>query len=589
MRTRHLFVPFLGAMMASAPFIVDAAPAPQGGAPVLIDFRATTEAGEPILDLKPADVTLRVGGKPREVRSLELVTVGGTATATPVGPVRAPFVTNASSGAGPRSREILIVLDEDSIAPGREQVIRGGVTQLLAGLTPRDRVGVVATRQGGTHVEFTPQHDKIREAIGRFSGHGTPNETETDFVCRTVVALETVRSALSSFSPDAAPTLVFMSAALSAPQPERTVQVGRGSDLCQLRTRDFEEIGALAQNAHTNMYVVHALESAGSKLPNQTLQAGLDSLAGVTGAETIRITGGSETTLARIARETSAFYLASFDPEPGERGGRHRVELRVARDRARVNARPNVAIGRADGAAAGKPLTPRDMMVVSTTFRDLPLRAAAFAARNPKGTEPQLLVLYEPVDPSTKLKAAAAGLYDQKGTLKIQSTASGDDLARTPVMSMLVGPAGTYRLRVAATDTAGRSGTVDTDVQVGLTPAGPYQISGLLLGAPSAQSPFLPKLQFGPADTQVIAYLEVYGVKKGANVAVTLELAETEDGPSAAGGNVPLADGPLEDVKVARPAFNIAQLPPGDVVVRMIVNADGKPVARVMRTLRKTK
>src|SRR5688572_15798331 len=64
---------------------VAARPEPQAGgaAPVLIDFRAVTEDGQPVVDLKPEEVTLRVGGKPRPIKSLELIRVGGAGAAGP--------------------------------------------------------------------------------------------------------------------------------------------------------------------------------------------------------------------------------------------------------------------------------------------------------------------------------------------------------------------------------------------------------------------------------------------------------------------------------------------------------------------------
>jgi hypothetical protein len=53
-----------------------------GGPPVAIDFRAALDDGRPVLDLKREDVTLKVNGKPREIRSLQLVQFGGPAAIT---------------------------------------------------------------------------------------------------------------------------------------------------------------------------------------------------------------------------------------------------------------------------------------------------------------------------------------------------------------------------------------------------------------------------------------------------------------------------------------------------------------------------
>jgi len=575
---------FLAAAVGAAvPARADA----QGAAPALVDFRAVTEAGDPVLDLKAEEVTLRVGGRPRPIRSLELVKVGGDTGPVSVSPLPPPFVANTGTASGGGSREIVLILDEDSIAPGREASVRESTSKLLAALQPSDRVALVSTRQGGVSVPFTRDHTAIRGAISAFSGHSSARESSSDFVCRTVVALQSVRAAVNAFSTDALKTLVFISAALSAPQDD-TARVGASSALCQLRTRDFEDLGNEIQNSRAHFYVAHILEASASPQSPQTLQAGIDSLAGVAGGETIRITGASEAALPRIARETSAYYLAAFDPEPADRTGmRQRVELRVSRDRVRVAARANIVVPKSD-AAAGKPLTPRDMIRTLTTFRDLPLRAAVFPSR-PAG-KPELLVLFEPGDPATKLTAATIVLYDAKGTAKAQWNSRPEDFAALPIMARLA-PAepGEYRMRIAAIDAANRAGTLDMSTDVNLPGTGAVKTSGLLMGVPAPSAPFAPRLQFTAADTQAVVYLEIYNVPKGSKPAVTLELAETLDGPPAMSGALPLADGPTEDSRIARAGLNIASLPPGDVVVRAIVSVDGKEIARLVRTLRKIK
>ena len=70
---------------------------------------------------------------------------------------------------------------------------------------------------------------------------------------------------------------------------------------------------------------------------------------------------------------------------------------------------------------------------------------------------------------------------------------------------------------------------------------------------------------------------------------MTLELAESLDGPPGGGGSVPLVDGPADDVKIARAGFGIGALPPGDIAVRAVVTLDGKPIGSVHRTLRQVR
>ena len=558
----------------------------QGAAPVLVDFRVVSPAGEPVLDLKASDVTLRVDGRPRQLTSLELIKVGTDTAARPMPSLPAPYVTNSEPGGGDQ-REVILILDEDSIAPGRESTLREATSKLLSALLPSDRVALMSTRQGGVSVAMTRDHAAVREKLATFSGHSSPRESSTDFVCRTVIALQAIRNALSAFSPDAVRTLVFLSAALSAPQEEQA-RVGAPSSVCQLRTRDFEELGNDIQNSRANFYVAHVLESTASPLGPQTLQAGIDSLAGVSGGETIRISGNTDSALPRVARETAAYYLASFDPDANERNGmRHRVDVRVGRENVKVLARPNIVIAKSD-AAAGKTITPREMIRTMTTYRDLPLRAAVFPSRGASG-KPQLLVLFEPVDPAAKINATTIVLYDAKNSSKAQWNGRPEDFAGSPIMAMLAADPGEYRMRIAATDGSNRAGTLDIATNVSLLGTGAVKTSGLLLGVPAASGPLTAKLQFTPADTQAVVYLELYNVQKGSEPTVTLELAETVEGKPAMSGAIPLAAGPTDDSRIARAGMNIGSLPPGDVIVRTIVTLGGKEIDRQVRTLRKVK
>jgi hypothetical protein len=400
--------------------------------------------------------------------------------------------------------------------------------------------------------------------------------------------LNTLKNAYAQFSPVSAPTLVFVSAGVAGPKADKMAAIGKESELCPLRTNHFEEAGVAAVASRANTYVVHALEASSTSQSPQAGQIGVDAIAGSTGAETIRMTGGTtDTSLVRIAQETSAYYLAEFEPDASDRSGnRQRVEVRVARDRVRVNARPNIVIAKGEAAGGAKPATPGDMIRVATMFTDLPLRAAWHARRNQDG-KIRIDALFEPLDPTAKIGAVTVIMYDEKGKSRAQWKPQGSDLARSPILASLAVEPGTYRMRVAATDAAGRAGTVDSEVRANLTQAGGVSISHLVLGVPAGG--FTPRLDFTANDQQAIGLVEIYGVPKGAAVAVTFELAETDKGPSIATGPAQIAAGPTEDTRLAFGGFGIAPMQPGDLLVRAVVTVDGKPIGTVSRTLRKTK
>ena len=545
---------------------------PARGTPVVIEFRAITEDGQPVLDLRPADVALKIDGRSREVTSLRLVEsrAGGAAPARPALPP--PFASNVAAEGG---RDVLLVIDDESIAPGMEVPIRETLGLLIAALGGRDRVGLTAARPGGVSIGLTTDHAKVTAALAALTGQGRA-ESAAEVTCRTKTTLQSLKTIISASQSESPTTLVFVSSGLAAPDTGTRNRLGSDSGLCLLNTTDFSELAAAYNASHANLYVVHAVDGGSSDAT-----VGLEHLSGVTGGEIIRLSGNTEPVMARLARETSAYYLAGLQPDPGDRSGtNHKVEVRVGRDRVKVRAHPDLVIAKAEAA-----VTPRDMLRSAKVQRELPLRAVAYPSRNGADEKAvKVIALFEPQDAST-LGAAMVGVYDEKGKLTAQWTAQPAELTRTPVAAALIVPPGTYRLRVAATDASGRAGTTDYDLRAQLQPAAALRFSAMMLGAAQGGA-FAPKLQF-TTDPSAVGFLEIYGVPKGANLAVQLELGAAEQGPAIGTSPASVIQGPAEDVRIAFGGFSIATLAPGDYVMRAIVSLDGHEVGRVARTLRK--
>ena len=290
--------------------------------------------------------------------------------------------------------------------------------------------------------------------------------------------------------------------------------------------------------------------------------------------------------MAQLAASTSAYYRITFAPQDSERNGMIRpMSLKVNRPDVAVLSRPGIVIPAARGSkSSAKAVAPRDMLRVGDIYRDLPLRAAAFVSREGSTDKARVVVMLEPMEATGQLKDAAVGLYDDKGKLVVQATADRDGLARTPPMIALVAKAGTYRMRVAASDPAGRAGAVDSALDVALTGNGPLQLSSLVLGV-AEEGRFAGRLQFYDEPTAV-AYLEIYGVPKG-ELSAELQLAGIEGGPPAVRGAMRVTGEPGDDKHVALGGIPIGPLPPGDIVVRAVVSLDGAPIGAVTRTLRK--
>src|SRR5450759_4139125 len=117
-----------------------------GGPPVAIDFRAALDGGRPVVDLKREDVTLKVNGKVREIKSLQRIQFGGPAAVATGPSLPPPFASNALSDSG---RDVLLAIDDASILAGAEQPMRDAAKQLMANLSPDDRVALVAVTTTG--------------------------------------------------------------------------------------------------------------------------------------------------------------------------------------------------------------------------------------------------------------------------------------------------------------------------------------------------------------------------------------------------------------------------------------------------------
>jgi hypothetical protein len=555
----------------------------RGGAPARIEFRALSDDGQPVADLRAADLSLKVNGKPRSIQSLSLFRANADATAS--SPLPPPYATNVL---GEHGRVLYLLLDDDSISPGRESQVKDAVRMLVAELSPLDVIGVLST-QGTINIRPGSDFVKVRTAIDGFAGRAGVSEADTDSKCRTKRVLAAMGTMLSITAGTPA-TVVMFSSGVSMPQVKRVV-VGSStaagtSELCPVEPDDFSNIGSLAALAAADVYLFQVIDGLAVHVP--ALDVGYESLAGATSGQLIRIQGSPQTGVSRLLRETAAYYIATFTPDAPERSGQPlRIELKSARDKVKLRAQQAVQLPKQ--AAAKSTPTPRDMLRVAAAYHDLPLRAASYASRLMPGTEDvKVVALFESTD-AAPLSAASVGLFDEKGTLRKQWTATRDDLAKPLVRADLQAAPGAYRVRVAAVDASGRAGTTDDDLKADTVRADPLKLSALVLGTKLPDAPaFLPRLEF-TSEAMALGLLEIYGVPAGAVLTVNLDVASTSDGAALATAETQIGKGPAEDARMAIGGFAIDSLPPGDYVMRAVVSLNGKPVGKVTRTMRKAK
>lgn len=567
---------------------------------VAVDFTAVDSTGRPVTDLRPEEVSVRVDGRPRVVRSLQYVPVARQPLAEgPAAPLPEPYGSNSLADAG---RSFLMVVDDESFRAGREVQMRQAVDEFLAGLSRRDRVALVTIPHGSTRVDLTTDHPRLSTALLSVVGHAPQRLDASDEACRTRRTLEALDSLLRGLVNHEGPmNVMFFSASLLAPRRDAIATQAPG--VCEITTEHFQFVGQSAAASRALFFVILPTEV----MPDPTYEAtnfnavggsanpmeGLEHLAGVTGGHRLTLATAQARPLDRVLMETSGYYMVGFEPEGSDRNGNnHGFDVSISRPGVTQRARPNIFIASARPDEPVPTITPADMLREARVYRDLPLRVTGYSSRGTTPDEVQIAVLGEAAEPTAAIVAAAAGLFDSEGRLIAQWTANDSDVGRRAVFAAVSATPGTYRLRFAARDADGRTGTADTEIVAGLARAGQYELSSALLGLmrpgrDGASASFQPRLEF-TTEPVAIAYIEVYGGQAGNRVAANVEIATSVDGPPVIA--TPLAIQPTDDDNrfLAMGAVPIGGLPAGDYVVRVNVGAEGEVPAQVLRTLRKS-
>ena len=565
------------------------------GESIPLDFFAVGPDGS-VFDLRAEEVTIKVDGKARRIRSLRYISLD---TADPAGIVEPrpeldpAFGTNAPT---PDTRWVTVVLDHESIRVGSERNAINAALRYIKTLGPRDRLSYVTMPNGGTEIDFTTNHQQVVDVLRKFISRAPGDPTEQERSCRSRLLLNTLADYLGSLAPLQGPKIVVLLSA-GVLNPRRDAPMDGPPGPCEIRQVYFQEVSTAASVVRAHLYVVQPddlkMDSPRQVFTDPTAsrfsganedRAGLESLAGVTGGDFMRVVGPDDSTLTNLARGFTGYYVATIDVTASERNGAmHRVEVAVNRERVRVRTNPEILIPRGQVAAANA--STKDMLRSNVVYRALPIRVSAFGSSG-GGDRVKVLSVLEPIEPGVKFSAAMFGLIDTRNRLVAQWTANEGELGASPVITAGEGVSGPYRLRVAAIDTNGRRGTAEFEFIARLTEAGSLALSDMALGV-SREGSFVPKLVFGN-DQAAVGYFEIYGAAaKSDSVTVRMEVAGGPDDRalSTAVARV-VSQGELRHIAIG--ALPIASLPPGEYVVRAIVSVDGRPTGRLVRTLRKS-
>ncbi|MCR4375431.1 MAG: hypothetical protein NUW22_11325, partial [Acidobacteria bacterium] len=427
-----------------------------------------------------------------------------------------------------------------------------------------------------------------------FSGQRARDETGSEMACRTRLVLQALGQILEGFRGAPAPvTVLLLTAGLAAPRRDAPMAMAPG--MCELQAADFQRVGAAAGAARTNFYMVQpddvgagatgrpeSISGAGYTGSDNPLE-GIEHLTGVTGGSRVPLTAAGTMALARVANETSSYYLAELEPEPGDRNGRPRpLSIRVSRQQVTVRSRPGVTFASGVAAPPAARVTAAEMLLRAEGFPDLPVRASAYTMERAADGRVKVVAVGEILDRSVPLESAAAALVDSAG--RVVARWNAPDAGESPLMGAMLVLPGAYRLRFAVVDANGRAGAADFEFNAQLTEVGPLRLGSIVTGL-SRDGALTPRLEFGD-EPSALASFEISGGSEGLALNATLDVAQSADGPALV--TVPLTISSLSAQRfLAMGTVPLGALPAGDYVVRGHIRIGDGASGRVIRTLRK--
>ena len=322
---------------------------------------------------------------------------------------------------------------------------------------------------------------------------------------------------------------------------------------------------------------------------DQYLQWGpLDTLASLTGGGALRADVGAEMAFERLGRELTGYYRLGVEKESGDGDAKgRRMKVAVARSGATVRART---------------------IFDTRTYedRDWAARlASALEAPVPAGGVGLRVTSYIAADPDdrSRVKMVITGEASriQRGETVVQvlvrdmngkkvlaaeppaSEATGDVL---PFSTTLPVAPGTYLVRVAAMDSAGRVGSVEHRVDARATALGSIDATGPLLVRVSNTPASEPRLALDGVrqDERLAMEIDLRGDEARLSAAdVAFEVAGTPDGPALVHTQGSIGLDARQGMLIAQGITDMRMLPPGDYVARARVTAGGQAVGELRR------
>ena len=528
--------------------------------------------GRQVVDLTATDFIVEVDGNVRTVASAEYVRsvdhlrVVGAPRKAAAAPDETFFSSNAKGA--PSGRLIVLLVDQGNIRTGAARSVMNSAKKFVDTLEPEDRVAVIAVPGPGELVDFTTDHDKVRESLLRIVGQSTPMKarfnlsvTEAMAVylrsdirmalevvmreCGQLVAAAEVERCEREVEQDAAEivndirhrtqeSIAGMRAVLtslgSIEGPKAVILISEGLVFESLGS-ETGDLASVAADARASLDVllldVPQFDASQSMRPttpreDRDLQvAGLEMLAGAARGSIYRVNTTAEFAFDRIARALDGFYLLGVESRPEDRNGRrHRIGVKTPRRGVTIRSRRSFL-----ASVSAKATSPGDAVIRALKsplpINDLPLRLSTWTYKEPGSRKIRVLVAAEverlaeqPLDYTAGMVIIGKdgrGLMPETGLKKL--TVKDGDPGTAVFTGMMTVDPGTYRLALAMADSEGRVGSVTRTVTAFQMDGPAMAMGDLLIGtvSPGDRTSMLPAIEPTIATGQIAALMEVYG------------------------------------------------------------------------------
>ena len=606
------------------------------------------KTGRQVTDLTATDFVVEVDGNPRQVatteyvRSVDPLRVVGAPRKVAAKPDETFFSSNAKGA--PSGRLIVILVDQGNIRSGAARPVMNSAKKFVDTLEPEDRVAVIAVPGPGELVDFTTDHDKVREALLRIVGQSSALKVRFNISITEAMALY-VRSDIRLAAEVILRECGQAIAAAEAERCEREVEQDAAEIINDIRHRTQESVAGMREvlksigniegpksviliseglifeglGSETDELASIAADSRASldilllDVPrfdaSQTVRpttpredrdlqvAGLEMLAGASRGTVYRINTTAEFAFDRISRAIDGFYLLGVESRPEDRNGRrHRISVKAGRKGVTIRSRRSFL-----ASVSGKATTPVDAVTRALKsplpINDLPIKVATWTYKEPGTSKVRVLVTAEVERLAEQPLEYTAGmlLIDRNGRGLMPETKSrtltikDGDPGTAVYTGMLSVDPGSYRLGLAMSDSEGRVGSVSRGITAFQMSGAELSMGDLLLGTVTSadRASLAPAIEPAISAAQMGALMEVYGgAAQVDGIDSMLEIVVDENSTPLATVPMRIAPGPSPEIVTASAQVNTAALPPGRYLARGVVRKGGKALGHMIRPFR---